>query len=113
MDRGLTQHHVAETLGVNLNFLSQLELGRRKISIYALHKVYVFLGSIPKTLHIDETKLQGQIFAHRIRNGYTYLALSEKTQVSKKSLIRCERGGNVSKLTLEKITNYFMIKVTL
>ncbi len=107
LDRGITQHELARNLNVNLNFISQLELGRRKITIFTLHKAYTVLGSIPKTLHIDESTLSGKIFAHRIRYGYTYSVLSERTKVSKKSLIRCERGRNVSKGTLEKLSNYF------
>ena len=50
MDRELTQHQVAKLIGVNKNFIYELELNKRKTIIFALHKEYSFLGYIPKVL---------------------------------------------------------------
>ena len=67
----MTQHEVAQTMGLYPNLPNEIECGKRGNTIYVLHKIYLFLGHIPKTLHIDETTLQGKLFAHRIRHGYT------------------------------------------
>jgi len=92
MDKNLTQHQVAKQLNVNKNFIYELELNKRKATIYALHKIYTFLGSIPKTLKIDKTTLQGKLFEHRIINGYTYKILAEKIGLDKSTLARIEKG---------------------
>lgn len=42
LDKGLTQHEVAKQLNVNKNFVYELELGKRKLTIFALHKTYLF-----------------------------------------------------------------------
>lgn len=68
--------------------------------------VYLFLGYVPKTLHIDETTLQGKLFAHRIRHGYTYTSLAKLVGLDKSTLARFERGRNPKLETLEKVTNY-------
>ena len=50
IDRGLTQHQVAEMIGVNRNFVYEMELGHHSNTIYALHKVFLFLRIYSKDL---------------------------------------------------------------
>lgn len=106
MDRGLTQHEVAEMIRVNHNFVYEMELGYHTNTIYALHKVYLFLGYIPKTLGIDETTLQGKLFVHRIRNGYTYAIIAKKIALDKSTLNRFEKGNQVKIQTSNLIIGY-------
>ena len=42
LDNGLTQHEVAKQLNVNKNFVYELKLGKRKLTIFALHKTHLF-----------------------------------------------------------------------
>jgi transcriptional regulator with XRE-family HTH domain len=63
LDRGLTQQQVSEQIGVNRNFISEIELAHHTYTIHVLHKVFLFLGYIPLTLKINETTLQGKLFA--------------------------------------------------
>lgn len=43
LDKKLTQHEVGEMLNGNKNFVSELELNQKPLSIYALNKAYSFL----------------------------------------------------------------------
>ncbi len=106
MDRNLSQHAVAELMGVNKNFVHEMELGKHSNTIYALHNVYDFLGYIPTTLNIDATTLSGKLFAHRIVYGLTYTKLAHKVGLDKSTLARFERGQVAKEETIEKIEQY-------
>ncbi|MCP4181206.1 MAG: helix-turn-helix domain-containing protein [bacterium] len=106
LDRDLTQHQVAEQIGVNRNFVYEMELGHHTNTIYALHKVYVFLGYIPKTLRIDESVLQGRLYVYRVKRGYTHYALSLKIGIDKSTLARFEKGKNIKQKTYLNIVKY-------
>lgn len=108
MDRGLTQHQVAEEIDVNRNFVYEMELGHHTNTIYALHKVFLFLGYVPKTLKIKEDKLRGKLFAHRIRNGLTYQAVAKEVGLDKSTVARFERGKKLKSLSLKKIEDYIL-----
>ena len=108
IDKNLTQHEVAKQLNVNKNFIYELELNKRKATIYALHKIYTFFGSIPKTLKIDKTTLQGKLFEHRIKNGLAYSKLAEQIGLDKNTLIRVERGKPIKQETKLKILSFFV-----
>ncbi len=106
LDIKLTQIEVAKQLSVNKNFVTELENNKRKLTIFALHKACAFLGYIPKTLNFDESKLQGKLFAYRIKNGLTYSNLSKEIGLDKSTLSRFEKGDNLNSESLLKITNY-------
>ena len=107
LDRGLTQHEVAEMIGVNRNFIYEFELGKRINTIYALHKVYSFIGYLPKTLMIDENTLHGKLFAHRIRNGYTYQRVAQMIGLDKSTVRRFVRGLIINEVSRKQIDIYF------
>ncbi len=106
MDRKLTQHQVAKMIKVNRNFVYEMELGHHTNTIFALHKVYLLFGFIPKTLKVNESTLRGKIFAHRIVNGLTYNSIANKIGVDKSTIARFERGKVIKKETEFKIKNY-------
>jgi transcriptional regulator with XRE-family HTH domain len=106
MDKGLTQHEVAQYMNVYPNFPNEMELGNRINTIYALHKVYLFLGYVPKTLNIDETSLRGKLFAHRIRNGSTYNIVAKKIGLDKSTLSQFEKGKIVKTDSQFKVMEY-------
>jgi transcriptional regulator with XRE-family HTH domain len=103
IDRGLTQQEVGQMLGINRNFVYELELNQHQLTIYSLHIAYQFLGYIPEILKIDESILQGQLFGYRIRHGYTYTELAKKIGLDKSTLARFEKGGNIKIETRDKI----------
>ena len=107
MDRGLTQLQVAKMIGVNRNFIYEMELGHHTNTIYALHKVYLFLGFLPITLKIDIRGMKGKVFAYRIENGFTYHTLSKIIRLDKSTLIRLEKGNCVKKKTVDTINGFF------
>jgi len=109
LDRELTQHQVAKELGVNRNFVYECELNHRTNSIYALFNISKFLGYVPKTLNIDETTLQGKLFAHRIRNGHTYQSIAQKIGLDKSTVGRFEQGKKSSIESKQKIEKYFIV----
>ena len=106
LDRGFTQHQVAEMIGVNRNFIYEMELNHHTNTIFALHKVYLFLGYIPTTLKIDVTDLQGKLFKHRIKNGFTFNSLSKKIGLDKSTIARFENGRNIKEESENKIRRY-------
>lgn len=110
MDRKLTQHQVAETLNINKNFIYELELNKKKPTIYALHKVYLFLGYIPKNLRVDKTTLQGKLFTHRIINGFTYSKIAKQIGLDKSTIARFERNEKFKNETIKKIEDYLSKK---
>ena len=91
---------------VNRNFVYEMELNHHTNTIYALHKVYLFLGYIPITLKIDTTNLRGQLFEHRIKHGFTFNALAKKIDLDKCTIARFERGRKAKDESIEKIKNY-------
>ena len=103
LDRGSTQHEVAKQLNVNKNFIYELELNKRKLTIFALHKAYIFLGYIPKTLKIDENTLQGKLFIYRIKKNLTYSKLGELIKLDKSTLSNFVKGKNCNNDTYIKI----------
>lgn len=107
LDRKLTQEQIAQQLGVNRNFIYEMELGHHMNTIYALHKVFLFFGFLPKTLKINETTLRGQLFAHRMRNGLTYQAVAKMIGLDKSTIARYERGQIVKAESQFKIIEYF------
>ena len=107
LKRGLTQHEVAEMVGVNRNFVYEMELGHHTNTIYALHKAYMFLGYVPKTLKIDETTLRGQIFIHRIKHGLTYSAIAKEIGIDKSTVARFEQGKNIKQESVNIISHFF------
>ena len=86
--------------------MHELENNKRKLSIFALHKAYLFLGYIPKTLKIDRTTLQEKLFIYRIKNNLTYSNLAKKIKLDKSTLSNFEKGKNCKTETIEIITNY-------
>lgn len=106
MDRGLTQQQVAKQLSVNKNFIYELELNKRKPSIYTLHKVHLFLGYIPKVLKINNATLQEKLFVYRIKNNLTYIKLAKQIGLDKSTLARFENAKIVKQETYERISNY-------
>lgn len=90
---------------MNKNFVTELENNKRKLSIFALYKVYTFLGSIPETLKIDETTIQGKLFIHRIKNNLTYSKLGELIKLDKSTLSNFEKGLKVKTETIKKSKN--------
>ena len=106
IDRGLTQHEVAEMIGVNRNAIYEMELNNRKLTIYALHKAYCFLGYIPTTLNIDESTLAGKMFIHRIINGFSLKEVGEKVGLDKSTISRFEIGKKVKRESIKKIKIY-------
>ena len=95
LDRNLTQKEVSKHLKVNKNFIYELELNKRKLTIFALHKAYLFLGYIPKILKIDENILQGKLFIYRIKKSLTYTKLSIQIDLDKSTLSNFEKGLRV------------------
>lgn len=85
----------------------EVELGHHTNTIYALHKLYVFLGYIPKTLKIP-FGLRGKLFEHRIINGYTYNDVAQKIELDKGTISRFEQGKIITKDTQDKISSYFL-----
>lgn len=112
LDKGLTQHQVAEMIGVNRNFVYEMELGHHTNTIFALHKVYLFLGYIPTTLNIS-SELQGKLFEHRIKNGYTFNYLSEKIGLDKSTIARFEQDRKSKEGSIKKIKNYLKSQYTI
>jgi transcriptional regulator with XRE-family HTH domain len=106
LDRGLTQQQVSERIGVNRNFVYEMELGHHNHTIYALHKLYLFLGYIPQALKIDETTLQGKFKAYRICTGKTFSLIANEIELDKSTLSRFEKGLPIKKETYSKIENY-------
>ncbi len=106
MDRGLTQHEVAKIMGVNRNFVYEIELNKRTYTIYALHKSYCFLGYIPTTLNIHENTLAGKMFVHRIVNGYSFEVVAKEIGIDKSTLGRFECGKNLDSISTLKIKTY-------
>ena len=92
------------------NFIYELELGKRKLTIYALHKVYKFLGHIPEILKINESTLEGKLFTCRITNGLTYSKLAKEVGLDKSTLIRVGKGLVIKPETKAKIENYLIFK---
>lgn len=107
IDRNLTQYEVAQIIKVNRNFIYEHELNQRELTIFALHKISLFLGYIPKTLRVDVYSLQGRLYAYRILNGYPYQVVAEKIGVDKGTLAHFERGGESKPETLLKIQEFF------
>tara|TARA_R110002033_G_scaffold5978_9_gene24435 strand:+ start:3076 stop:3540 length:465 start_codon:yes stop_codon:yes gene_type:complete len=108
LNKNLTQLQVAKQLQVNKNFVYEVENNKRKITIYALYKTYLFLGYIPKVLEIDETTLQGKLFIYRIKNNLTYSKLGELIKLDKSTLSNFEKRKNCKTETLEIIKTYLL-----
>ena len=106
LDKELTQHIVAKILNVNKNFVGELELNQKTLSIFALHKAYSFLGHIHKTLNFDLNTLQGKLFAYGIKNNVTYSKLAKQIGLDKGTLIRVERSVSVKEETKIKIEKF-------
>lgn len=105
--RGLTQHQVAHQMGVNPNFVYEYELNLKKNkTIFALHKIYLFLGFIPKTLQIDESKMRNRMYIHRIKNGNTLSDVGKYCGLEKSTIRRYEKGENCKCESLRKIERY-------
>lgn len=106
LNRGLTQHQVAEIIDVNRNFVYEMELNHHTNTIFALHKVYMFLGYIPITLKVDSSDLRGKLFGHRIKKGFTFNTLSKIIGLDKSTISRFEKGRNIKKESENKIRVY-------
>ena len=106
LNRGLTQLELAQKLGVNRNFIYECELNHRTNTIFALHKIYLFLRYIPVTLKIDETTLRGKLSAHRIKGGLTLKEIGNKTGLDKSTIGRFEKGLILKAECLKKIEDY-------
>ncbi|REE80678.1 helix-turn-helix protein [Lutibacter oceani] len=106
LDRNLTQLEVAQQIGVNRNFVYECELNHRTNSIFALHKIYLFLDYIPKTLNIDEATLRGKLYTTRIKNGFSLYDIAKKTGLDKSTIGRFEKGKLIKKESLKKIEDY-------
>jgi transposase len=107
----MTQWEADDSIGAHRGFFNELEMGHRDNSIYVLHKAATFLSYVPKTLNIDETTLEGKLYAHRIREGFplSYLA-DELIGLDKSTLGRFERGRIAKSDTIEKIKLYLRHK---
>lgn len=106
LDRKLTQIEVAKQLKMNKNFVTELENNKRKITSYSLHKTYLFLGYIPKSLKINTTTLQGKLFIYRIKNNLTYSKLAKEIKLDKNTLDNFEKSGSCKIETIEIIKNF-------
>ena len=84
----------------------ELENNKRKITIFALHKSYLFLEYIPKVLEINETTLHGKLFIHRIKNNFSYSNLEKEIKLDKSTLSNFEKRKNCKTETLEIIKTY-------
>ncbi|MDX6747539.1 helix-turn-helix transcriptional regulator [Polaribacter sp. PL03] len=109
LDRKLTQLGVAKELSVNKNFVYELENNKRKITIYALYKTYLFLGYIPKILEINKTTLQGKLFIYRIKSNLTYSKLEKETKLNKSTISNFEKGKNCN-IKTEDLIKIFLVK---
>ena len=107
IDREMTQKEVARELGVNRNFICEMELGKLTQTIFSLHKAYLFLGYIPKTLDIKDSTLRGKLYAYRIRNGFTYTQVAKIIGVDKSTIARFENGREAKPKTLKLILSIF------
>lgn len=103
LDRGLTQHEVARLMEVNRNFVYEFELSKRTNTIFALQKVYLFIGHIPHALNIDKNTLAGRLFAFRIRNGYTYQQVAKMIGIDKRTLIKASKGTPINESSRRRI----------
>lgn len=112
LDRGLTQHEVSKMVGANKNFANDTELGRHQNPILTLHRTYRFLGYIPKTLNVDETTLQGRLYTHRIRNGYTLKVVAQKVGLDRTTIGAFEKGREYKDETYQRIKVYIDNKTT-
>ena len=106
MDRGLTQHQVSKILKVNRNFVYEVELNRRTNTIYALNKISIFLGYIPKTLSIDENTIQGKLITYRIWKGKTFLQLGKEIGLEKSTIIRFIQHKKCNHKSISKILTF-------
>lgn len=91
---------------MNKNFVTELENNKRKLTIFALHKTYLFLSYIPKTLKIKTTTLQEKLFVYRIKNNLTQSKLGKITKLDKSTLSKFEKGYKVKTETVSKIINH-------
>ncbi len=95
---------------VNRNFVYEMELNHHTNTIFALHKAYLFLGYIPTTLKVDISDVRGKLFEHRIKNGFSFNALSQKIGLDKSTIARFESGQKIKAETLKKLNLYLQIK---
>lgn len=110
LERKLTQHQIAKQLNVNKNFVYELENNKRELTIFALHKVYLFLAYIPKNLKINKTTLQGKLYCYRIKNNLTYSNLAKQIKLDKSTLSNFEKGKICKTETLEMIKKFLQKK---
>ena len=106
LNKNLTQLQVAKQLYVNKNFVYELENNKRELTIFALHKTCLFLGYITNTLKIDESSLQGKLFAHRIKKNLTYSKLGKLINLDKSTLSKFEKGKKCKVETVEKTKKF-------
>jgi transcriptional regulator with XRE-family HTH domain len=111
IDRGLTQKEVGVMLSVNRNFVYELEMYQHQLTIYSLHKAYQFLGYVPEVLKIDESRLRGQLFTHRIQNGFTYTKIAKLISIDKGAVANFERGRNIKGENKTLIFKYLNINM--
>lgn len=104
MDRGLTQQQVADQIGVNRNFVYEWEQNNRTNTIYALHKIYLFLGYIPKTLKLKEKLLKDRLLIYRIHYGLSQKQFGKKIGINGSTVGRIEKDNSVKEHTLEKLS---------
>ena len=81
----------------------KIEKNKRETTVYSFYKIYLFLGYIPKILKIDTPTLQGKLFVHRIKNGFTYSEIAKQIGLDKSTIIRFEKNGDVKVETIKKI----------
>jgi hypothetical protein len=70
-------------------------LDHRTNSIFELHKIYIFLDYISKTLQLDENILKDKLYIHRIKNGYTFREVAKRIgfSIDKSTVVHFEQGG--------------------
>jgi DNA-binding XRE family transcriptional regulator len=85
-----------------------MELNHHTNTIFALHKVYLFLGYIPITLKIG-SDLREKLFEYRIIHGYPYKKVADKIGIDKSTLSNFEKGRGNKKDTIQKIKAYLGI----
>jgi hypothetical protein len=102
----MTQWDADDYVDTYRGFFNELETGHRENSIYILHKAYLFLGYVPKTLNIDEDTLRGKLYAYRIKNGFPLSKIASEIGLDKCTIGRFERGRNAKQESFNRIEEF-------
>lgn len=70
-------------LNVNRNFICESELGKRKIAIFASHKMFIFLGYFTKNSSITD-----QLQLHNLSQGMYFVKVETSSGIRTQKLIK-------------------------